>query len=255
MNTTLDVEVTGHGPALLMLHGAGGSPRDDYPFLDELAQDFTVIAPSFPGVGGTAMLPGPLTVEKVADQVATTLAELDVETAAVCGYSMGTTVAVQLAAAHPERVSALALSAGFTRPRPAMRSLVEVWDALLDGPTETLGRFILGVTHRPETLDERGSAWIDEAAAEIGSTFPLGTRAHLDLIRTVDTTSALAATRQRTLVVVPEFDDMVDPAHSQDILEARPDAVRVDLPASHALGDEVPGQWLAALSDFVKTSG
>jgi pimeloyl-ACP methyl ester carboxylesterase len=253
VRSPLDVEILGRGPALLVLHGAGGSPRDNYPFLDELARTFTVIAPSLPGVGASP-LETPLDVVDVADQVAAVLDDLAIASAAVCGYSMGTTIAAQLAAAHPDRISAMALCAGFVTPRPAMRSLVEVWDALLQGPADILGRFVVGAVYRPETLDERGSDWIELAAKEIGGSFPSGTRAHLDLIRRVDTSAALASTTQPLLVVVPELDGMVHPAHSADLLAARPDGKRVGLNASHALGDEVPAEWLAELVDFFTTN-
>lgn len=234
-----------------MLHGAGGSPRDNFPFLDELAKTFTVIAPSLPGVGSSPLGDEPLDAETIADQVAVMLDDLDVETTAVCGYSMGTTIAVHLAASHPGRVSAIALSAGFAKPRPSMLVGLELWDGLLaTGDPESNGRFILNTVFRPETLDERGPKWIGLAAREIGRTLPMGTRAHLDLIRRVDSSEALASTRQPLLVVVPEHDGLVHPGHSDDLLAIRPDATRIGLQASHALWDEAPAEWLAALTDF-----
>jgi pimeloyl-ACP methyl ester carboxylesterase len=135
-----------------------------------------------------------------------------------------------------------------------MRALIDVWDALLDGPPAILGRFILGTVYRQETLDHRGGAWIEDAAQQIGTSFPSGTLAHLDLIRRADTSTALASTKQPLLVVVPEFDGMVHPGHSDDLLAARPDGNRVGLNASHALGDEVPTEWFAELLQFFTSS-
>lgn len=233
-----------------MVHGAGGSPRDNFPFLDELARSFTVVAPSLPGVGASPLGDAPLDARTIAGQLAGVLDDLGIASAAVCGYSMGTTIAAHLASDHADRVSAIALSAGFMAPRPAMRSLVEVWDSLLDGPEDILGRFILGAIYRTTTLDERGTEWIDKATQEVAGSFPVGTRAHLDLIRRVDASAAVAATTQPMLVVVPEHDGMVHPAHSEDLLGVRPDATGVGLQASHALGDEAPDEWLSALTGF-----
>ena len=234
-----------------MLHGAGGSPRDNFPFLDELAETFTVVAPSLPGVGSTPLGDKPLDAVTIADQVAVLLDDLDIETAAVCGYSMGTTIATHLAASHPDRVSAVALCAGFVKPRPSMLVGLELWDGLLaDGMPETVGRFILSAAFRPETLDQRGPKWIAVAAREIGRTLPMGTRAHLDLIRRVDSTAALASTEQPMLVIVPEHDGLVHPGHSDDLLAIRPDATRIGLQAGHAVWDEAPAEWLAALTGF-----
>ncbi|GAA3522973.1 hypothetical protein GCM10022234_18920 [Aeromicrobium panaciterrae] len=251
MKTPLDVEVLGSGPALMMVHGAGGSPRDNFPFLDELASTFTVIAPSLPGVGGSPVGDEPLDAVAIADQLAAVLDDLGIATAAVCGYSMGTTIATHLAAAHPDRVSAFALCAGFATPRPSMLSLLELWDGLLaDGTEEQNGRFILSTAFMPETIDKRGPRWVGLAAQAFGESLPAGTRAHLDLIRRVDSADALRSTTQPLLVVVPEHDGLVHPGHSADLLEIRPDAIRVGIEASHALWHEAPKEWLAALTDF-----
>jgi len=250
----LDTEVIGSGPPVLLLHGAGGSPRDNFPFMDELAREFTVVGPSFPGVNGTPLMSEPLTAAGVAERVRVTLDEIGVETAAVAAYSMGTTIAAHLAATCPDRITAFALSAGLTRPRPSLRSLLDVWDALLDGRPDVLGRFILGSTYRPETSDERGSAWVAAAAAAIGSSFPRGTRAHLDLLRNVDSSQALSSTEQPLLIVVPEHDGLVHPGHSDDLFAARPDAQRVDLVSGHALGDEAAYPWFEALVNFLRST-
>ncbi len=239
---------------MVLLHGAGGIPRDNFPFIDEMAREFTVVVPSFPGVNKTPLLPARLTAPGLAEGVRVTLDEIGVEEAAVVSYSMGTTIAAYLAASCPDRITALALSAGLTRPRPSMRSLLDVWDALLDGPTEVLGLFILSAVYRPETADERGLAWTAAAAAAIGSSFPPGTREHLNLLRTVDSTEALSSTQQPLLVVVPEHDGLVHPGHSDDLLAARPDAQRVYLSSGHALGDEAPREWFDALVTFVQST-
>ena len=48
----LSTVVKGTGPALLLVHGAGGSVQANYgPILGTLTQYFTVIAPDLPGSG------------------------------------------------------------------------------------------------------------------------------------------------------------------------------------------------------------
>ena len=48
---SVPVKRAGKGPAMLMLHGGGGSPRF-LPGMQALAQKFDVIIPQAPGFGG-----------------------------------------------------------------------------------------------------------------------------------------------------------------------------------------------------------
>ncbi|MGW7554590.1 alpha/beta fold hydrolase, partial [Streptomyces rimosus] len=46
----LDVLVKGHGPALLLAHGAGGGIEGNFGLvLDDLARDHTLVGPHYPG--------------------------------------------------------------------------------------------------------------------------------------------------------------------------------------------------------------
>lgn len=248
----LEYEQLGQGPVVVLLHGAGGHPRDNFPFLDELAASYTVVAPSLPGVGGSSLGDVPLKLDDVVTRLVATLDDAGIGEFVVAGYSLGAAIAVQLAGVVAERVTAIALSAGFTAPSPDLLALVDLWSDLLDGDPDLLGKFILSVVNREETLAARGPAWIEEASSAIAHGFSVGTRAHLELLRTIDVSESLAGTSQPLLVVVPTADRLVDPSHADRVVLARPDAVRRELPAGHALGDEVPAEWFALLDDFFR---
>lgn len=249
--TGFDAEIIGHGPPVVFVHGAGGSPRANFPFLDELAGTFTVIAPFLPGSGPHALPAGPLCAKKIAHDLGAYLAEQGFDEYAVVGYSMGSTIAVELAAAFPSCVTAVALTAGFVRARPSMRSFVEMWAHLQSEGGTVLGRAILAAVLMPATLDDRGEAWIEQGSDDVAQAFPAGTLAHLDLLRRVDVRSALRSTTQPLLVLTPRHDRLVDPAHSADIVAIRTDALQVMLEAGHAVGDEDPSAWAAALLQFL----
>ncbi|WP_099023928.1 alpha/beta fold hydrolase [Mycolicibacterium palauense] len=103
-------------PPVLLLHGITRSLEDWSAQVTRLSQRYRVIAPDLPGFGYSARKPGPATPLALADGVAETLDAL-AETRAchVIGNSLGGTVAMQLLAAHPDRVGSLVLvnSAGF----------------------------------------------------------------------------------------------------------------------------------------------
>ena len=111
------VQSKGSGPALVFFHGPWGLTWD--PFLDELAQSFTVHAPEHPGT--TPDTPDDVyQLDNLWDLVLCydeLLDGLGVDSAVLVGHSFGGMVACELAAAYPTRARRLALIAplGFWR--------------------------------------------------------------------------------------------------------------------------------------------
>ena len=243
----MQLDVLGSGPALLMLHGAGGTARDNFPFLDELAQSFTVLAPSLTCAAGES-------ADDLAGQVLNACREVGVSTFSVCGYSMGTTIAAAVAARAGGDVQRVALCAGFAYARPSLRLWTRVWRDLLNGPPEVLGSFLASVVFSPVTLDGFTKDQLGRQVAQIGESQTASARFHLDLIDAVDTRRWMEQGSYPLLLVVPEQDKLVHPGHSDDLFACRPDAERVHLPAGHALGDEAPTEWLASLRSFFTPS-
>ncbi|MBI2202339.1 MAG: alpha/beta hydrolase [Candidatus Rokubacteria bacterium] len=125
----------GRGPALVFLHGAWGLAWD--PFLDELAQSFTVYAPEHPGTTPDAHddiyhLDGLWDLVLCYDEL---LTALGVDEAVVVGHSFGGMVACELAAAYPRRTRRLALIAplGFWRDTEPVVNWVMLDPAELSG--------------------------------------------------------------------------------------------------------------------------
>ena len=107
----------GRGPSLVFFHGPWGLAWD--PFLDELAQSFTVHAPEHPGTSPDAHddvyhLDGLWDLVLCYEEVMTALG---ITSAALVGHSFGGMVACELAAAYPHRARRQALIAplGFWR--------------------------------------------------------------------------------------------------------------------------------------------
>ena len=101
---------------VLLLHGISRSLEDWSEQVERLSRRFYVIAPDQPGFGFSARREGPADLGALADGVAGTLAELgETRPCHVIGNSLGGAVAMQLLAAHPDRVASLTLvnSAGF----------------------------------------------------------------------------------------------------------------------------------------------
>ncbi|GLS31171.1 Pimeloyl-ACP methyl ester carboxylesterase [Mesorhizobium albiziae] len=105
-------EVHGSGRPVMVLHGAYMSTESMKPMIDGLAKTRQVIAMDLQAHGRTADIDRPITYEAMADDVDALMEELGVAQADIFGYSMGGTLAYQLAIRHPERVRRLAAASG-----------------------------------------------------------------------------------------------------------------------------------------------
>jgi 3-oxoadipate enol-lactonase len=112
----LFVEREGDGPAVLFVHGLGGTTNFYEPQARALADSHTVIRFDLAGAGRSPLTGTPSIESWTADAEAI-LDEFGIAAAAVVGHSMGTLIAARLAATRPDRVSKLALL-GALRAQP-----------------------------------------------------------------------------------------------------------------------------------------
>jgi len=119
-DTELAVEVDGEGPAVLLVHGLGGTSNFYQVQADALAETHQVIRVDSAGAGRSEARED-ISIATHADDLAAVLDALGVASAAVVGHSMGTLVVRALAARHPAKVSALALLGAVAEPADAGR--------------------------------------------------------------------------------------------------------------------------------------
>jgi pimeloyl-ACP methyl ester carboxylesterase len=108
-------EIHGTGRPLVLLHGAYMTIEAMGEVVPELARTRQVIAVELQGHGRTADIDRPLSYEQMADDTAALLRHLGIEQADIFGFSMGGSVALQVAIRHPEIVRKLVVaSASYT---------------------------------------------------------------------------------------------------------------------------------------------
>jgi 2-succinyl-6-hydroxy-2,4-cyclohexadiene-1-carboxylate synthase len=107
-------ERSGHGPALMLLHGFTGSGRSMAGIARAFERDFDTIAPDLPGHGRSLHEPqaAAYDFDTCVDDLVATLDSAGHRRAHWLGYSMGARLALACAVRHPDRVASLVLLAG-----------------------------------------------------------------------------------------------------------------------------------------------
>lgn len=103
----------GHGRAVMFVHGGAEDSRAWTPQLDELSDEFTVIAWDEPGAGGSDDLPDQFGLSDYAHCLAGMIDALAVAPTPIVGLSWGTTVILELYRHHPRLVRSLVLADGY----------------------------------------------------------------------------------------------------------------------------------------------
>ncbi len=249
--------VRGSGPGLLLAHGAGGGIDANYgPIMDTLAAQHTVVGPDYPGTGRTRRADAPLTLDGLADELVAAAVEEGLDAFAVAGYSLGSAVAVRAAARHPERVTALVLTAGFAHPNPRLLLAARLWrDLLRAGDLERLAAFVSLIGLSAPVLDAIAQDDLDTAVKTTSATVPPGTPDHLDLlIDGVDVRGDLATITVPTLVASTTLDQLVTPYHHRQLAEAIPGAEYAEIATGHLPFVERPEQWAILITRFLRES-
>jgi pimeloyl-ACP methyl ester carboxylesterase len=117
-NVKIHYEISGTGPALLLLPGLGVAVRDTRALITHLAEDRMVVAVDNRGAGLSDKPKQPYTIELMAADANAVLDAAEIQTASVLGYSMGGRIALHFALTHPERVDRLVLLATGARTVP-----------------------------------------------------------------------------------------------------------------------------------------
>jgi pimeloyl-ACP methyl ester carboxylesterase len=135
--TEIWTERRGQGPDVLLIAGLGDPAEAWQPQLEGLSERYLLTAFDNRGVGRTPLPEGRLSPTTMADDAAALLRTLEVPSAQVAGYSMGSAIAQEMALRHPELVRSLVLMSTYARPDALWRSQLNFWRWLAEvAPSE-----------------------------------------------------------------------------------------------------------------------
>ena len=135
--TKLYYEVAGTGEPIVLIHGSFGDRRHwDFQF-NEFSKKYKVLRYDVRGYGKSA-LPNPDSAYTDSEDLNALLDFLRIEKANICGLSMGTLIAIDLALSHPDKCNSLILCG----PRVAGDGSAEYRTAYADSVSAGISRAV-----------------------------------------------------------------------------------------------------------------
>ncbi len=175
---------SGTGPAVVLLHGYGASADSWGPVQPHLARSHRVIAVDLKGFGYTSRPEGDYSPAAQAELVWKVLDKLGVTDVAIVGHSWGSSVALAMAVAHPERTRRVALYAAYVYDE-------QVPSFLRWSQKSGLGEVLFSLFYKERIEDRATLAYYDERWV----TQPRVDRVEADLDLPGTTAAALATAR------------------------------------------------------------
>jgi pimeloyl-ACP methyl ester carboxylesterase len=190
----------------------------------------------------------------MADDAATVLRTMGIESAHVCGFSGGSQIGQQLALRHPELVKSLVLVSTWARRDEYLRAALDTFRWLVDAaPSEraALEAFFLWI-YTPRAHNDGTVAAITEAALATPSTQPPEAfRRQLDAFTSHFAIDELPRIAVPTLVLAGGLDIASPPRYGRQVAAAIPGAVfEVWEDEAHQPFQEVPEAFNARVDAF-----
>lgn len=120
---TIDYETHGDGPAIVCVHGLGGTANIWHAQRVTLSKYYRVVTYDLSGSGRSEKSRREYSIDAWADELSGLMDHLQLTQAVVMGHSMGTVIAQRFAAKYPQRTTALVLAGALVELNPPTKDV------------------------------------------------------------------------------------------------------------------------------------
>lgn len=249
-------ERVGEGPPLVLLHGfvgdGGGTWRRQ---IDELSDEFTVVAWDGPGSGGSSDPPESFRMPDYADCLAGFVDALGLGRAHVAGLSFGGALALALSERHPNIPMSLVLAGAYagwagSLPAAVVQQRLAQSLRLADGTPDELVRAMIPTMFSSSAPAER----VEEFATSMAEFRPAGLRAMARSVAEADLRDVLPRIRVPALLLYGDRDVRASLTVAEDLHAAIPTSTLVVLPGvGHVSSVEAPERFNTEVRTFLRS--
>jgi pimeloyl-ACP methyl ester carboxylesterase len=155
------------------------------------------------------------------------------------------------AARHPERVTALVLTATLPYRDNRLALATPIWAKLAETDRELLGKFLVMMAMGADALEAMPAEQLQQAAAWAAAGVVDGTPEHAELAGRADVRDDLAHIKAPTLVISTTQDWFTSTRLHHQIADGIPGAQLVEIPTGHLPMVERPEEWQKLITTFL----
>jgi 3-oxoadipate enol-lactonase len=251
--TGIEVDEYGAGPAVVLIHGLGGTGIDIWKKIAaDLATEFRIVTYDLRGSGRSDVVHGPYTVEQLASDLDAVVDGLALESVALVGHSLGGVIALEYAASHPNGIRAIigvgAVPGIAAERREVLRQRGErVAVEGMAAVAEDVAASGLAPSFREAHPEE-----YQELVSLLASNQPEGYAAQCEALFTMTTSDRLDRVTAPVLLVCGELDMASPPTLNHENASRLPNASVVEIAdCAHIIPWEKPDELLAAARPFL----
>jgi len=253
---SINYEIQGQGENLILIHGAFDNLNMWYNQVPVFSKDYRVITYDIRGFGETE---GPETEYSVLlfeEDLYQFTKAVGIENTCCLGFSLGGSIAVQLAIDHPELVKALVLtnsSAGLPIATPSPKALErgqEILGLLDKGDIGAAAELMASAAFSPD-FESKNPAEFEKFVKSKLQNDPHKLAQAMRSLRVGASVLDISRLKCPTLLIIGEYDSGMGPERGKQLQQAIPNSKLVILAAGHSSPFEAPDEFNRAVLGFL----
>jgi 3-oxoadipate enol-lactonase len=236
-------------PWLVLSNSLGAALEMWQPQVAAFSSEFRILRYDTRGHGGSAVPPGPYTIEQLGSDVVGLLDTLGIARAHYCGLSMGGATGMWLAVHAAARIDRLVLCNTTPWLGPPEVMAARIATIRRDG----MAALVEGIIQRWFTGDAivRNAVTVERIRQTLLKTPVTGYIGCCEALRDMDQRAELARIAAPTLVIAGTFDPAPTPDAAREWASAIPNARFVELPAAHLSNIGAAAEFNEAVLSFL----